>query len=643
MKIEDSFRVEVPVEEAWKVLLDLERIAPCLPGAQLTEVEGDEYRGTVKIKVGPITAQYKGVAKIEEADEANRKVVLQAEGRDTRGQGNASATVTATLVPDGDGTTVNIDTDLNITGKVAQFGRGVMADVSSKLLGQFADNLKRDVLSGGASQAADEPGARRGGDCGRRGHRADGGSAPARQASRKIESKEAEPIDLMDAAGGSVGKRIGPIIAGLVVLLALRADPQAAQAPARSATPRTDPSRIEPVFDPSEREAPAGAPRLVLGIDPGVSRCGYGVVRRDGSTFRAVAYGVIRTPPRDELPDRLATLLARARRAHRRVPARSAMAVERVLFQVNTRTAMSVGQASGLALALAGARRGAGRALQPQRGEARGRRRRRRRQVRGAADGDAAPAAGRRAPIRPTPPTRSRSRSATGGGRRSPPPVPGRRPRRRASAPRRLGWRTPSRPRWPGRRRPVIGSVRGTVLERTAAGEVLVEVGGVGYRVLVPGRRAAGAAPGRRRVPVHAPARARGRDGALRLPDARRARHLRGADRAPPASGPKLALAMLSVHSPRGAAARAARRRPRRAHDGARRRQAHRAAAAGRAQGPPRGARARPHRGGRARRAPRAEVRDALGRARLRARRGARRRRPAARGRARSRSSSARR
>ena len=157
MKIEDSFRVEVPVEEAWKVLLDLERIAPCLPGAQLTEVEGDEYRGTVKIKVGPITAQYKGVAKIEEADEANRRVVLQAEGRDTRGQGNASATVVATLVGEGAGTTVNIDTDLNITGKVAQFGRGVMADVSSKLLGQFADNLKRDVLSGGASQAAESP------------------------------------------------------------------------------------------------------------------------------------------------------------------------------------------------------------------------------------------------------------------------------------------------------------------------------------------------------------------------------------------------------------------------------------------------------------------------------------------------------
>jgi uncharacterized protein len=222
VKIEDSFRVDVPVEEAWKVLLDLERIAPCLPGAQLTEVEGDEYRGTVKIKVGPITAQYKGVAKIEEADEANRKVVLQAEGRDTRGQGNASATVTATLVPEGDGTTVNIDTDLNITGKVAQFGRGVMADVSSKLLGQFADNLQKDVLTGEpttqptpASEAPAEG----------TGSPADAGFASTGTTDagpRKIESKEAEPIDLMDAAGGSVGKRIAPIVAGLVVIVAVR-------------------------------------------------------------------------------------------------------------------------------------------------------------------------------------------------------------------------------------------------------------------------------------------------------------------------------------------------------------------------------------------------------------------------------------
>ncbi len=222
MKIEDQFRVDVPIDEAWKVLLDLERIAPCLPGAQLTEVEGDEYRGTVKIKVGPITAQYKGVAKIVEADEANHKVVLQAEGRDTRGQGNASAAVVATLVEEGTGTVVKIDTDLNITGKVAQFGRGVMADVSGKLLGQFADNLKKDVLSGTPSdatlpsqapEAADAP--------------TEAGTAPTdggakESGPRRIQSKEAEPIDLMDAAGGSVGKRVIPLLVGLVAVLALR-------------------------------------------------------------------------------------------------------------------------------------------------------------------------------------------------------------------------------------------------------------------------------------------------------------------------------------------------------------------------------------------------------------------------------------
>src|SRR5437899_11053175 len=112
MKIEDSFRVSVPVEEAWNVLLDVERIAPCMPGAQLQEVEGDEYRGIVKVKVGPITAQYKGVARITESDDANHRVVIRAEGRDTRGQGNASASATAVLQPDGDGTRVSLDSDV---------------------------------------------------------------------------------------------------------------------------------------------------------------------------------------------------------------------------------------------------------------------------------------------------------------------------------------------------------------------------------------------------------------------------------------------------------------------------------------------------------------------------------------------------
>ncbi len=244
MKIEDQFTVDVPVEEAWKVLLDVERIAPCLPGAQLQEIEGDEYRGIVKIKVGPITAQYKGVAQITEADETNHVVVLKAEGRDVRGQGNASATVTATLVPDGGGTTVKIDTDLNITGKVAQFGRGVMADVSGKLLGQFADNLKRDVLSGTPSTPAPattppasapgaaaspapavsttttDPAPRAAASPAAAGTAE--ADADAKGKVRTIDSPEPEPVDLMDAAGGAVGKRIIPVVVGIVTLVALR-------------------------------------------------------------------------------------------------------------------------------------------------------------------------------------------------------------------------------------------------------------------------------------------------------------------------------------------------------------------------------------------------------------------------------------
>src|SRR3954471_8619997 len=146
MQIDNSFQVDVPVEEAWQVLLDLERIAPCLPGAQLQEIEGDEYRGVVKVKVGPITAQYKGTAKFERIDDVTHTAVLEATGRDTRGQGNASATIQITLAPEADGTRVDVETDLSITGKVAQFGRGVMADVSAKLLAQFVENLERDVL-----------------------------------------------------------------------------------------------------------------------------------------------------------------------------------------------------------------------------------------------------------------------------------------------------------------------------------------------------------------------------------------------------------------------------------------------------------------------------------------------------------------
>src|SRR6516165_3333218 len=159
MELNNEFRVGVSVPEAWKVLTDVERIAPMLPGAQLQEVEGEEYRGGVKVKVGPISAQYKGQATFVERDEDAGRVVLKASGRDTRGQGNASALITATMTPDGDATKVSVVTDLTVTGKVAQFGRGVMAEVSAKLMGQFVDALEADIKSAGSPSGSGAPGA----------------------------------------------------------------------------------------------------------------------------------------------------------------------------------------------------------------------------------------------------------------------------------------------------------------------------------------------------------------------------------------------------------------------------------------------------------------------------------------------------
>ena len=223
MELTNEFRVALPVERAWAVLTDVERIAPCLPGAQLQEIEGDEYRGIVKIKVGPITAQYKGQATFLSQDADSHVAVLRAEGRETRGQGNANATITATLTPDDGGTAVSVVTDLTVTGRVAQFGRGVLADVSAKLLDQFVDNLEKTVL-------VDEPAAppveavqpdpvpspapdapivtprpEKGPDV--------APTAAERPAVRKIDSPEPEPVDLLGAAGSPLARRVGPVLA----------------------------------------------------------------------------------------------------------------------------------------------------------------------------------------------------------------------------------------------------------------------------------------------------------------------------------------------------------------------------------------------------------------------------------------------
>jgi len=237
MELTNELEVPVAVDQAWAVLTDLQRIAPCMPGAQLQEVEGDEYRGVVKVKVGPITAQYRGVAKFVERDDQAHRAVLRAEGRDTRGQGTATATVTATLEPKGERTTVKLHTDLAITGKVAQFGRGVLADVSAKLLSEFAERLERDVLAGvsqgggaGSSASSGSPSAAPSGAGEPTGAATDSpaGSTPAGSTPagsngagperRQLPLREVEPVDLLGTAGTPLLKRLLPLAGGAALL-----------------------------------------------------------------------------------------------------------------------------------------------------------------------------------------------------------------------------------------------------------------------------------------------------------------------------------------------------------------------------------------------------------------------------------------
>ena len=151
MELNNEFRVAVPAAKTWEFLTDVERVAPCLPGATLLSVDGDEFTGAVKVKVGPITVSYKGEAAFQEKDAAAQRMVLKANGKETRGNGNAAAVVTAQLKDEGDATSVVITTDLTISGKAAQFGRGVLADVAANLIGQFAKRLEADLLGGSAA------------------------------------------------------------------------------------------------------------------------------------------------------------------------------------------------------------------------------------------------------------------------------------------------------------------------------------------------------------------------------------------------------------------------------------------------------------------------------------------------------------
>lgn len=284
MELSNEFEVAAGIDEAWTVLTDLERIAPCLPGATLKEVADvdgtTEYRGTVKVKVGPVQATYKGEAHIVEADREAGRVLLVAAGREARGQGTASASIEAVLTErdgdDGPITHVGLVTDLSITGKVAQFGRGVLGEVSGKLLDQFVQNVEATVLSGGDADASDDEVA---GELDRlevvesievevvEVVDADTGEVVAEAVEvtdtidlvdtetgevvaevvevtdavgtvdpdtgavevasvRSIEAVEAEPIDLLDTAGTPVLKRLLPVLvaalAGVLVVVVLR-------------------------------------------------------------------------------------------------------------------------------------------------------------------------------------------------------------------------------------------------------------------------------------------------------------------------------------------------------------------------------------------------------------------------------------
>ena len=206
MDLNHEFVVNVPVAEAWVILTDLERIAPCLPGAQLTEIEGDTYRGQVKIKVGPILAQFKGQASFVSRDDVAHKASLKGEGRDTTGKGNASAIITAELTSvTPTSTKCAVHTELSISGKVAQFGRGALADVSDKLLAQFSENLNQLISAAPAPSAPVV---------------AETTPAPSEQPTiRKIDGPEVAPLTLLDTAGSTIAKRAIPALIGIAVLV----------------------------------------------------------------------------------------------------------------------------------------------------------------------------------------------------------------------------------------------------------------------------------------------------------------------------------------------------------------------------------------------------------------------------------------
>lgn len=214
MRIDSAFEVPVPIDAVWAALLDIERIAPCLPGASIDENRGDgEFGGSMRIKLGPVTSTFEGKLKIAETDDAAHRSVIEASAKDTRGQGAAAATITSTLERSGDGTRVAVRTDMKLAGTAAQFGRGVVNDVSEKLMAEFAtrlaDEIENPAAPTAASAAADE----------RDAPSADPqGSTVPPPRPRPTRDPEDDVLDLTAVGRDALLKRAAPVVAGVAVL-----------------------------------------------------------------------------------------------------------------------------------------------------------------------------------------------------------------------------------------------------------------------------------------------------------------------------------------------------------------------------------------------------------------------------------------
>jgi carbon monoxide dehydrogenase subunit G len=250
MELDHEFTVPVPVDQAWPVLLDVERIAPCMPGATLDSVDGDDFTGRLKVKLGAMTITYKGSARIAARDEDAHTVSIEGTGKEARGAGTASANVQATLHDEGDATRVTVHTKLNITGRPAQFGRNIMAEVGGKLIGRFADNLAEEIARPAETPPAESEATKSEATApveepqvapvepAPAGDGTPQPAAPAETTAPAEATAPAEPrpttprpaaarasndeaINLLEFAGPSIAKRLAPVAAGLVALWAV--------------------------------------------------------------------------------------------------------------------------------------------------------------------------------------------------------------------------------------------------------------------------------------------------------------------------------------------------------------------------------------------------------------------------------------